>query len=217
MSAGIRAVKGFSKLASSPRTIGLLIVLFVFLCTLVVRHMGWLQFLEFHAYDFFIRHQSKSTTSDPIVLVEMTEADIHNSSLDWPIYDDKMAALFRNLEADQPAVIGLDIWRDIPVPKSGVGIREFNQVLLTYSSIIAIFTHSNTLKGIAGIAPPEVLKSNTDRIAYNDNLIIDDQVDNTIPKVRRTELFDRSPSGESYDALPFRLALIYLQRKGIEP
>jgi adenylate cyclase len=151
------------------------------------------------------------------VLVEMTEADIHNSSLDWPIHDDKMAVLFRNLEADQPTVIGLDIWRDIPVPKNGVGIHKFNQVLLEYSNIIAIFTHSNALKGIAGIAPPEVLKSNVDRIAYNDNLIVDDQVDNTIPKVRRTGLFDRSPSGESYDALPFRLALIYLLRKGIEP
>ena len=176
MRSGTPAAKWFSKLGSSPRTVSLLIVLFVFSCTLIVRHMGWLQFLEFQAYDFFIRHQSKSTTSDPIVLVEMTEADIHNSSLDWPIYDDRMAALLRNLEADQPAVIGLDIWRDIPVPKSGVGIREFNQVLLTNSNIIAIFTRSNALKGIDGIAPPEVLKSNTDRIAFNDNLKIDDEV-----------------------------------------
>jgi adenylate cyclase len=179
--------------------------------------LGWLQSLEFQAYDFFIRHQPKSTTSDPIVLVEMTEADIHNSSLDWPIYDDKMAALLRNLEADQPAVIGLDIWRDIPVPKNGVGIHEFNQVLQAHSNIIAIFTRSNALQGIKGIPPPEVLKSNTDRIAFNDNLPIDDGVDHTIPKVRRSELLINSPSGESFDALPFRLTVLYLQRKGIEP
>ncbi len=217
MSSGTPAVKWFSKLGSSPRTVSLLIVLFVFFCTLTVRHMGWIQFLEFHAYDFFIRHQSKSTTSDPIVLVEMTEADIHNSLLDWPIYDDKMAALFRIIEADQPAVIGLDIWRDIPVPKSGDRIHEFNQVLLTYSNIIAIFTRTNALKGIPGIAPPEVLKSNYDRIAFNDNLPIDVGVDHTIPKSRRTELFINLPSGENFDALPFRLAVLYLERKGIEP
>ena len=126
MSAGTPAVKWFFKWKSSPRVVSLLIVLFVFCCTLIVRHFGWLQSLEFQAYDFFIRHQPKSTTSDPIVLVEMTEADIHNSSLDWPIYDDKMAALLRNLEADQPAVIGLDIWRDIPVPKIGAGLPEFS-------------------------------------------------------------------------------------------
>ena len=58
-----------------------------------------LQFLEFHAYDFFIRHQPKAATSDPIVLVEMTEADIHSPALDYPIYDDKLAELLSMLEA----------------------------------------------------------------------------------------------------------------------
>ena len=129
MSAGTRAVKWFFKWKSSPRVVSLLIVLFVFLCALIVRHLGWLQLLEFQAYDLFIRHQPKAASSAPIVLVEMTEADIHSPSLDWPIYDDKLAELLRKLEADQPAVIGLDIWRDIPVPKNGVGIHEFNQVL----------------------------------------------------------------------------------------
>src|SRR5881628_698429 len=105
MSAGTPAVKRFSKLGSSPRFVSLLIVLFVFLCALFVRHLGWLQFVEFQAYDFFIRHQPKSPTSDPIVLVEMTEADIHNPSLDYPIHDDKLAELLRELEVDQPAVI----------------------------------------------------------------------------------------------------------------
>src|ERR1051325_1482925 len=131
MSAGSLAAKWFFKWKSSPRVVSLLIVLFVFCCTLIVRHIGWLQFLEFQAYDFFIRHQPKAATSDPIVLVEMTEADIHSPSLDWPIYDDRLAALLRNLEADHPAVIGLDIWRDIPVPKTNniAGIAEFNQTL----------------------------------------------------------------------------------------
>ena len=70
----------------------------------------------------------------------MTEADIHSPALDYPIHDDKLAELLRKLEADQPAVIGLDIWRDIPVPKSGVGLQEFNQVLQAHSNIVAIFT-----------------------------------------------------------------------------
>src|SRR5229473_4155679 len=120
MSAGPPAVKPLLKWKLSSREVGLLIVLFVFICTLTVWHTGMLQFLEFHAYDFFIRHQPKARTSDPIVLVEMTEADIHSPSLDYPIYDDKLAELLGALESDHPAVIGLDIWRDIPVPKSGV-------------------------------------------------------------------------------------------------
>src|SRR6266576_538471 len=140
MRPGTVALKWFFKWKFSPRVVSLLIVLFVYCCALIVRHHGWLQFLEFQAYDFFIRHQTKAATSDPIVLVEMTEADIHSPSLDWPIYDDKLAALLRNLETDHPAVIGLDIWRDIPVPKRGHLLHEFNDVLLSHSNIVAIFT-----------------------------------------------------------------------------
>ena len=202
MSAGTRAVKWFFKWKSSPRVVSLLIVLFVFCCTLIVRHFGWLQFLEFQAYDVFIRHQPKAATSDPIVLVEMTEADIHSPLLDYPIYDDKLAELLSKLEADHPAVIGLDIWRDIPVPKRGHLLHEFNDVLLSHSNIVAIFTLGDPEH--AAIAPPAVLKSDRDRVAFNDNFPVDVQVDRTIPKVRRSALFVNSSSGENFDSLPFR-------------
>ena len=215
MGAGTPAVKWFFKWKSSPRVVSLLIVLFVFCCTLIVRHFGWLQSLEFQAYDFFVRHQPKAATSDPIVLVEMTEADIHSPSLDYPIYDDKLAELLSKLEADHPAVIGLDIWRDIPVPKRGHLLHEFNDVLLSHSNIVAIFTLGDPEH--AAIAPPAVLKSDRDRVAFNDNFPVDVQVDRTIPKVRRSALFVNSSSGENFDSLPFRLAVVYLEQKGIRP
>src|SRR6266487_1737372 len=215
MSAGAPAVKRLFKWKLSPRKVSLLIVLFVFTCTFTVRHLGWLQFLEFHAYDFFIRHQPKAAASDPIVIVEMTEADIHSPSLDYPIHDDKLAELLRALESDHPAVIGLDIWRDIPVPKSGVGLHEFNKVLQSYSNIVAIFTRGD--RESAPIGPPAILKSNSERIAFNDNFLVDEQVDRATPKVRRSALFVNSLAGESFDSLPFRLAVLYLQQKGIEP
>jgi len=210
MSAGKSTAQRQSKWKLSPRVVSLLIVLAVFLCTLVARHLGWLQFLEFYPYDFLIRHQAKAPSNDPIVLVEMSEADIHSPSLDYPIYDDKLAELLTDLEAGQPSAIGLDIWRDIPVPKSGVGLAQFNRVLLENSNIVAIFT-------LDGIAPPAVLQSNVDRIAFNDTFPADVEVDLTIPKVRRAHLTARTTSGELYDSLPFRLAQMYLERKGIEP
>src|SRR5687768_4731686 len=129
MSAGTLAKPRSSKWRLSPRLACLLIVLVVFSGTLALRHSGLLQFLEFYAYDFFVLRQPKAATSDPIVIVEMTEADIHSPLLDYPIHDDKLAELLLTLEAGQPAVIGLDIWRDIPVPKSGAGIHKFNEVL----------------------------------------------------------------------------------------
>jgi adenylate cyclase len=210
MSAGTPAVKRLFKRKLSPRGVSLLIVLFVVTCALTARHLGWFQSLEFHAYDFFLRHQPKADTSDPIVIVEMTEADIHNPLLDWPIYDDRLAELLGKLVSAKPAVIGLDIWRDIPVPKHGVGIHDFNQVLLSNANIIPIFT-------LGGIAPPEVLKGNPDRIAFNDNFPVDVKVNTNLPVVRRSMLFGTSHSGENYYSLPFRLAMIYLERKGIQP
>jgi len=210
MSAGKSSAKRLFKWLSSPAVVSLLIVLFVFIATVLVWRTGRLQFLEFQTYDFFIRHQLRAKSTGPIVLVEMTEADIHSPSLDWPIYDTKLAELLRALEADHPAVIGLDIWRDIPVPKNGVGISEFNQVLETYSNIVAIFT-------LGGIDPPKILKSNYDRIAFNDNFVVDFNVDQTIPKVRRSALYGNSTDGKSFDSLPFRLASIYLEGKGIYP
>jgi len=215
MSVRLSVVKRLLNFKLSPRGVSLLIVLFVFCCTLGVQRSGWLQFLEFRAYDFFIRFQPKAASSDPIVIVEMTEADIHSPSLDYPIHDDKLAELLHALEADQPAVIGLDIWRDIPVPKSGVGLGKFNEVLQSHSNIVAIFTLGD--RESAPIAPPAILKSNSERIAFNDNFLVDEQVDRESPKTRRSVLFVNSPNGESFDSLPFRLAVLYLQRMGIEP
>ena len=209
MSAGKSVIKRLINRKLSSRLVSLLIVLFVFACAGTARRLGWFQSLEFRAYDSFIRHQPKAATSDPIVIVEMTEADIHNPDLDWPIYDEKLAELLRKLVAGKPAVIGLDIWRDMPVPKHGTGIHEFNQVLLSNANIIPIFTRV--------IAPPAVLKGNADRIAFNDNLIEDAGVDRNIPTVRRSMLFGDSDTGERFFSLPFHLAMIYLERKGIQP
>ena len=210
MSAGAPFLKRVSNWRPAPIVASLIIVLLVFMAILLLWHSGRLQFLEFYSYDFLIQHQPKATGSNPIVLVEMTEEDIHSPALDYPVYDDKLAALLCNLEKARPAVIGLDIWRDIPVPKSGAGLQQFNDVLQAHSNIVAIFT-------LGGIAPPPILHSNLDRIAFNDNFPADVEVDHTVPKVRRTMLFAELASGDSVDALPYHLALLYLERKGIEP
>lgn len=195
---------------SSPRLVSLLIVFAVFLSALLARRMGWLQFLEFRAYDYFIQQQPKAATSDPIVLVEMTEDDIQSPTLDYPIYDEKLAVLLNELETQQPAVIGLDIWRDIAVPKNGAHLQQLNDVLLAHANIIAIFT-------LDGIAPPPVLAAHPDRLGFNDNLPADDHVDKTTPKVRRGLLFGDSKSGQTFESLAFRMAELYLGRQGIVP
>jgi len=210
MGAAIAAFKRFAKWQSSPWVAAALVALVAFACILTLRYLGSLQFLEFQFYDFFIRQQSRAASSEPLVLVEMVESDIQSPSLDYPLPDSKLAELLDILEADRPAVIGMDIWRDLPVPKSGIGLPQLNKTLETNDNIIGIFTFD-------GISPPPVLKSNAQRVAFNDNFPVDVEVASTIPKVRRSLLFaDRFP-GESYDSLPFRIALMYLERKEIAP
>src|SRR5688572_6701316 len=103
----------------APRWICGLIMLSVFLGALISRRQGLLQFLEFRAYDFFVRQRPLLPSADPIVLVEITESDIQSRDLDYPLTDNKLAELLEKLCEYQPAVIGLDIWRDVQVPKSG--------------------------------------------------------------------------------------------------
>src|SRR5215468_7891575 len=133
------------------------IVLLVLIYSMLFQRLGWFQFLEFYVYDILLLHQPKAVSSDPLVLVEMTEQDIQNPELDYPIYDNKLADLLNVLAADQPTAIGLDIWRDIPVPKSGVYINKLNEAFLSHSNIVAIFT-------LAGIKPPAALQSRPDQV-----------------------------------------------------
>jgi CHASE2 domain-containing sensor protein len=179
VSAETRGANWFSRQIRSPRVVSLLLVVFAFVCTLLLKHAGLLQPLEFRIYDFFLRQQPKAAAIDPIVLVEMTEADIQDPTLDYPIHDDKLAELLRALEAQKPAIIGLDIWRDIPVPKNGTGLPELNEVFRENNNIIAIFTLGTGDKRIAG---PPVLGGDPGRIAFNDNFEVDVTVDHTIRK-----------------------------------
>lgn len=193
---------------------GMVVVLLVFLSVVAARRAGVFQFVEFQAYDFLRRCQTRALTSDPIVLVEITEADIQSPTLDYPLTDRKLSELLTTLEASQPAVIGLDLWRDVPVPKSGEFHGEFSRVLRDNPNIVGIFT----LGGMRPpIAPPPALRSDPDRLGFNDNFPPDVGVDHTIPKVRRSLLFADTELGERHCSFPFRVALYYLADQGLLP
>ncbi len=192
-----------------PRLVCGLIIAATFLAALTARRQGWLQFLEFQAYDLFIRQVPPLPSGDPIVLVEITEGDIQSPDLDYPLTDDKLAELLTKLDDQHPAVIGLDIWRDIPVPKNGSQLTNLNRVLLERTNIVAIYT-------LGGIAPPPALMAYPDRLGFNDNFKVDDTVERTNPKVRRSYLFVKAETGQRLDSFPFRIASTYLRNFGID-
>src|SRR5262249_14497859 len=69
----------------------------------------------------------------------------------------------------------------------------------------------------AGIDPPPALTPYPDQLGFNDNFQVDDSVEKTTPKVRRSYLFTKEESGRRLDAFPFRVACVYLDQRGIKP
>lgn len=81
------------------------------------RLTGMLQGLEWKTLDQGLRLRPAEPMDERIVIVGIDEADIQRART-YPIPDGTIAALLTKLQAYQPAVIGLDIVRDLPVPPS---------------------------------------------------------------------------------------------------
>ncbi|MGB5963678.1 MAG: CHASE2 domain-containing protein, partial [Coleofasciculaceae cyanobacterium] len=165
-----------------------------------VRHFGGLEPLELGAFDQMMRLRSPKTTPDPrLLIITITEKDIR-SQQQWPIPDRVFAQLLQKLQANQPAAIGLDLYRDIPVEPG----RQDLATQLKQPNIFAIQS-IDTYTGAA--APPGVPPH---QIGFNDLAVDSDN------GIRRNILFAETKEGVLY-SLSLRLALAYLQQQGIQP
>jgi adenylate cyclase len=175
--------------------------LLVFLAVVGVRRNGNLEFLELPAYDWFVRLQPGSFVYDPrITVVRVSEKDILSLGR-WPLTDGILAQALTALLKESPRAIGLDIFRDIPVPP---GTEILDTVLWENPNIIV------TMKfGEGGVRPPPVLKG-TEQVSFNDILVDPGGV------VRRGLFFLDDGDSVAY-SLALRLVLLYLQAQGIVP
>jgi len=190
-----------SKMIRNPIFAAALSCLLVLLAIVGVRRQGNLEFLELPAYDWFVRMRPGSVIHDPrITVVRVSEKDILSIG-QWPLTDEILAQALTLLLKEKPRVIGLDIFRDIPVPP---GTEPLNEVLSTNPNIIV------TMKfGEGGVRPPPILKG-TDQVSFNDILVDPGGV------VRRGLFFLDDGDSVAY-SFALRLALLYLQAQGIAP
>ena len=169
--------------------------------------------LELGAYDQFMRLATREANgkshsrkkSDPrLLVVAITEQDIQNLG-QWPIPDGKMAELITKLEKHQPRVIGLDIYRDLPVPP---GHDRLVKYLEKSDRLIAICKLSEP--NSPGVAPPKALP--LQQIGFSDLVIDRDGV------IRRALLFATKQKGKctTFSSFSYQLASKYLALKGIE-
>lgn len=169
--------------------------------------------LELGTYDQFVRFATRETNgkshspkkTDPrLLVVAVTEQDIQNLG-QWPIPDGKMAELLTKLEKHRPRVIGLDIYRDLPVPP---GHDKLVKYLEKSDRLVAICKQSEL--NSPGVASPKALSRQ--QIGFNDLIIDPDGV------IRRALLFAVKKQGKCTisSAFSYQLASRYLAFEGIE-
>ncbi|OKH33681.1 diguanylate cyclase [[Phormidium ambiguum] IAM M-71] len=168
-----------------------------------LRLMGLLQFGEWEAFDQFFRLRPPLLADERILIVGIQEADIQQIG-SWPIPDRNMSELITKISSLKPRAIGLDIYRDLPVPP---GHTEWLEVAQTTPNLVGI--EQLGTKNSPGVEAPPVLQQKG-QVGFN-NVIVDPD-----GKVRRNLLYwhikDRPRT-----SFALKLALHYLQAKNIKP
>ncbi len=160
---------------------------------------GLLQLMEWATLDQFFRLRPPEPIEPRIVIVTIDEPDIKYVAR-WPMPDMAMARLLKNISAQKPRVIGLDIYRDLVVEP---GHQELVSVFKSTPNVIGI-------EKVAGspVNPPPTLEE-SGQVAAAD-LVLDAD-----GKVRRGLILVNNSEGKSRQSLGVKLALMYLEAEGI--
>lgn len=135
----------------------------VIVLIVVLRLLGVLQELEWSALDSFLRWRPAEPTDDRILIVGIDETDIQRLGT-YPIPDAVLAALIAELQQHNPRIIGLDLFRDLPIQPGGATLSQ-------------LMAESPQLFGIekimsSPVPPPPALPP--ERVGFNDFALDDD-------------------------------------------
>ncbi len=165
---------------------------------LIGKLLGIWQNWELNLLDFGFAHSPPEKVDDRIVIIGIDEADIR--AVGYPIPDGVLAAVITKLQTYQPKAIGVDIFRDLPVPP---GTAALEQIFATTPHLIGIEKSVLPEPDNPIVRPPYGLPA--DQIGFADILIDPDG------KIRRALLSAPGIEGGYRFAFSTRLALAYLQ------
>lgn len=172
-------------------------------CVILLRLAGLWQTSELSAFDMLFRLRPAEPIDERIVIVGIDEIDLRRVGK-WPIPDHVLVQLLTKLRSYQPRVIGLDIYRDLPVEP---GYAELLEIYRTLPNLVGI----EQIKDQASVGvPASPLLAARQQVGFN-NLVFD--VDGT---VRRSLLY-WSVDGKSHQSFALTIALDYLSHDGITP
>jgi adenylate cyclase len=127
--------------------------------------MGIFQFLEWKSFDKFIEFRPQEIKDSQVVIVTIDEEDIN--TFGHPFSDILLADLLNKIKAQNPTVIGLDIYRNIPVKDGENGYEELRQVFQSTPNLIGVEKATPPT-----VAPPPIL-AELNQVGLAD-LILDD-------------------------------------------
>ena len=173
-----------------------------------LRSLGFLEAWELNSYDQLINWRSPEHLDPRLLLITITEKDIQSQDPQQrkgSLSDAALAQLLEQLEAHQPRVIGLDIYRDFPVasnyPTLATNLRQ-------NPNFFAICQVGQTSKNTSIAPPPEIPET---RQGFSDVLVDPDG------KIRR-HLLGMAGNDDCDTSYSFSLqvALHYLAKEGIK-
>ena len=189
---------GLWALAARPGIIVLIVVI-------LMRIAGGMQSWEWMLFDTMLRLRPVEKPDERIVIVGIDEEDIKWVG-QYPVPDEKIAKLLTKLETYKTRVIGLDMFKNVPVEPGG---KQLAQVLDLNSNII----------GIEKILPPGEISPHKSLLAKKEDRVgFADLRNDADGKNRRYLLYTANPKNIDEDkySLAFQLVEKYLNSQGIE-
>ena len=178
---------------------GIVSSLLVSAIVVAIESLGGLQLLEWAALDRLFRLRPLEPIDDRVVLVTLDETDLRELGR-WPVPDRVLAEIVRTISEDDPAAIGVNLYRDLPVEP---GHDAWVEVANTTPNLVGV-------EKIVGdpVAPSPYLKQR-DLVGFADFVLDGDG------KVRRALLSHPDASGTLQQSFAVRLSLLYLKQRNV--
>lgn len=180
---------------------------------LALQSSGALQLLETAVLDRWFRLRPPESSESRVVIVTIDETDISRLGR-WPMSDATLATLLKNLQIHQPALIGLDLYRNLPVKP---GHQELLNVFASTPNLIGIQKALSDANGSV-VEPPPVLGERNQVAASDLVLDADGKVRRHLLSVRVSETSSQGTrQSKTSFTLGLKLALAYLEAQNIKP
>lgn len=168
---------------------------------LSVSALGWLQTFELAAFDLMVRTRPSLDPDPRIVVLEVGEGDI-GALQQWPLSDEKLAELLEKVHRQRPRIVGLDLYRDLPIRTGQV---RLDAIIRAMPNLVGVE------KFIGESVPASPILESLGQVALADLVLDPDS------KVRRGLINIETEPKVYRVGLAAQLALSYLMEDGISP